>query len=575
LTRPLFLILAKGLKESKMTSLRAFLLSTVLATGMIGPAHADLSARVVDGLTANGGWVRANAELIAQRLEPGFKLHDSIGGLEDRINALRRLSDKPDAQRLALRHPGYLDALLVDPDGFSDVIGGLALDRAGEEALLSGLSRRPTTAGLQGSLALLRLYGQDLARLAPEPGFLDLFEVLSFIADEPASPELRDWLGRRIHELRPERIGQLTHLLVLHYLPLRDLANSEQLELGWQALASAQSANPELYDVLIQHRGVWGALQTPGFVTAMKVQVRYDQDQARAVLAFLLGTDLALFETSETFNWPKPLDEGYNEAALDIIAVNDPLAMAAMLRFRANPEFWDFAKDRQRRLRIGCLVEKGRNDPDSLRTYFAYETAAVEKTCKPEHSLLVRNIPLFSIYVVAENYRAGVPLGWGNALLVTVDVASIIPIGRVVGYASKVAVKGLPTVVKGARLATNETASQAVLAVVQSSIRAEVSNRAREGMGSGLGLAFGIKAVAVLLHMSANPKLSSAVMAALREYGQNIATEEALTSAISTEFFRCAALSAQRIGVEEICKGLMPAMTAEAEKTSRQEEPTP
>ncbi|MTH60043.1 hypothetical protein [Paracoccus litorisediminis] len=546
-----------------MTAFQQLLLSAALVIGMAGPLHADTDvlSGVVNGLTANDGWDRSNAELIAESLQLGFELHDATGTLDFRINQLRRLNGNSEAQRFAVRHPGYLDALFVDPREFVDAFAVLTMDRSGEEALLSGLTRRPTTEGLKGSLALLRHYGPDLARLSSAPGFPDLFEALSWVADEPISYELKGWLGQRLQEIHGHDIGPLTQLLTQHYLPLR-ARNAVGLEAGWKVLMAAQSTNPALYDTLILHRGIWGWLQTPGFVRSVNVQVKADRNQAHAVLIFLLGHEQALLESSTTLNWPKPLPDN-RAAALDIIAQNDPSAMAAMFHFRNDHLFWKLASDKDRRDRIACLMRKSGNDYEMLRTYFQQGTEAIRKQCERPASFLVRNIPLFQLYELIDKYRAGVPLGWSDAGAASADVGSFIlsGLGR---YVANGVVKGARIAAAGRHGTALQTPAVVLQTVIQSSIRTETKNLATSNMWSGLGRSLTVNTRTVVQRMAKDKTLRATARLTLSEYGQNIAAEEAMAAVVSTEYFRCASLSAAQMQVDEICLTLLPVIQSEA-----------
>lgn len=559
----------------KLSQIAALVLGLLSISSL---AHADdaLRARVAHGLAQNDGWDPVYAEMIADSLEISFELHDAVGTLDDRIRELRRLNGSADAQRLAVLHPGYLDAFLIAPDEYVSALNALGSDQMGEEQLLAALLRRPSNEGIKDSVSLFKRYGPDLVRLAPEPGFLDLFEALSWVADEPGPPELYGWLGRRLREMRPEDITMMTELFLTHRGSLRNDSYSAILEDSWMVLRRLRGTNPGLADLLLEHRDVWPMLGAPGFVDAMGVQFRLDRAQAQRFLIFLLGARGARYEMSGEMPWSNPLPDDFRATALRIAEDNDGVVVGAMFQWRGEGAFWRFASDEQKRNFIPCLVQKEANDPARLGKYLETPARALAQICRPEPSMLVRVLPGSGAYLAAVKAWNGAPLDTTDILgagLDTFDIALIV----VPGAGS--AVKGLGMfgrLIAPSKGAIVEWVESTTKTIVVSGIRSELtaaaereaSNFALGVLNSGVGRTFGIGAETVLEAMQRNPQTSRAIRYLLGDKVDELAVGHALEYAVSTEIFRCFRLPEVQREDDQICQSLLPAIfTAAPEGT--------
>jgi hypothetical protein len=548
----------------------ASLFSLVLAA--TNGVHADtrLQERVASGLAENDGWELINAELIAERLELSFALHDATGTLDNRIRTLRSLSGNTEAQDLAVAHPGYLDAILIAPDTYPTAIRRLGLDNYDEAALLAAILRRPTAEGLRDSANLIDHFGEDLTKFAPDPAFPDLFEVLSWIADD-APPGLLGWLDKCLHEASPDDIVMLTEVFFTHRVPLRDPENAMQLEEAWRVLKNVRRTDPALFKFLLSHRGIWQAVATPDFRRSIEQQMHRGQAHALRVLVHLLGKNGALYEMSESLNWPDPLPHNQLETALRILQDDDDRMMAAMFHYREDPTFWNFAGDGSKRALLPCLIEKAKDDLDQLETRFSMRQSALEYICKSEVSGLVKAIPFYSIFDISQKMIAGVPVGWGDAADLGLDVGTtMVPIGKL-GIAGRL-VPGLrlggaaaKTVGQtSARIGIAENGvivKQGFDATVANTIRMEAARVAKLGARTGLGRAFGVGHQAVSKAMAANPRLSEAAKKLGNDYSENVIGDFAM-DALSTEFLRCASQPPSPTQPDMICQDVERAVVA-------------
>lgn len=563
----------KCYRQIKPSVLIALLLGLTILFVTHASADNTLRNRVISGLSIDGGWDRDNAELIAERLETSFALHDSVGNLESRIKNVRLLAGNLPAQNLAVQHPGYLDAFLSDPDGYAQAMASISGDGLRKEGALTALLRRPTAEGLKDSLVLLRLYGENLAGLSSQPGFLDFFEALSWVADD-APPALADWLKRRLDEIRPQDIGQMTELFLMHRFPLRDRHNAQLLEDAWQVLNRTRRLNPELTNLLLEHRNVWSMLLEPDFVSAMDVQVRHDQDQARDVLVFLLGRQGALYGTLDGFkNWSAPLPEANRRAALKIISDNDASTIYVMFYWRDSPEFWSFIANRERLTFVPCLLRKGAGNPANLGPWWGYKTSALANICDSDPSIFVRSIPFYAVYDVGNKMIDGVPLDWGDAANLGLESLSIVTVAKAGGILGRLSARtalatvevGNPdasTLGKAGRRATADSTAATVRNVVADQIRLDKSRINHMEPRRGVGRALGVDGVDLVASLAKKPGAQPA-MALVMEYGMNASGSIVVEHTISTEFFRCAALPTTQTE-DAICNMLSSALGREA-----------
>ena len=553
------------------TFLRVLFTILTTASWFAQTAVADeaLRERVASGLSEQGGWHRTRAELIALKLETSFALHDAVGRLDSRLKNLRLLAGNIPAQDLAVRHPGYLDAFLLDPDGYLKAVRRVNGDRIREESVLTALLRRPTKEGLKDAQFLLQSYGEDIARLASAPGFLDFFEALSWVGDD-APLELKQWLGRRLKEVRPRDLESMTSLFVLHRIPLRDRRNLSDLEDGWNALQRSRNSNPALANLLLEHRNIWRILQAPNFVDAMEVQVQHDMDRAKAVLIFVLGQAGALYVVPDLPNWSDALPAEHLPVAFELIADNDEAMMAAMFYWRDDPAFWSFIADRNKRAHLTCLLRKSDLDPGGLSMWWSWEESALANICRSEPSFLVRSIPLYSVYQVSNKLIDGVPLGWGDAADIGLESMSVLAVAKAAGLFGRSGFKAIQlaqeagspvasTVVTSSRRATTDTTTAMVRKIIADRISADARQQASSSPVRGFSRALGVSTSTVVRSISAKPDAHPAMVLAM-EHGMNASGELAVEHALSTEFFRCATLAVQ--GSEDpICTSLSEVLT--------------
>lgn len=545
------------------------------ATSQQGRGDEALRTRVTDGLVENGGWNPVYAELIAEKLEASFGFHDTVGTLDDRIRDIRRLNSKTGAQLLAVQHPGYLDAFLLFPDDYVAALRALGSDQVGEEQVLAALLRRPTGEGLKDSVFLLRRYGLDLARLAPEPGFLDLFEALSWVADDPVPPELLDWLGLRLHEMRREDMEAMTELFLTHRRPLRDGKYSRSLEMSWKTLRHIRRSNPSLADLLLEHLDVWSVLNVPGFVAAMDAQMQKNEVQAQQVLVFLLGWQGSRYAMSGDMPWTDPLPDENRTTALDILEVNDSAIVSAMFQWRDDPRFWVFAADLQKRKFIPCLVMKEGNDLAKLGEYLDLEAQALSQVCRPGPSIWVRIIPGSGAYLAAVKMWSGAPLQTSDYIDAGFDTVSLVMIAvpgsgqaaKGLGLVGRLMAPGRGVVASGvegmARAAAVTSIRSGLLAVAER----ESANITRGILNKGIGRAFGVSAKSVLEAARRNSQTAQAIQYAFEEKIDEVSMVELFEYAVSTEFFRCFGLPEQLRQNDLICQSLLPAIVVATEES--------
>jgi hypothetical protein len=537
-----------------------------LGCAAVADADTELQNRVTAALSQDDGWDETGAALIAENLELSFALHDSIGALDKRTNALRRLNGMLDAQRLAVSHPGYLDAFLLEPELYTTAIQRLGLDHIGEEQLLAAILVRPTAEGLRDSARLIDHFGADLARLSAEPAFADFFEALSWVADD-GPPDLTDWLGNRLREMSPDDIAMMTELFVTHLVQLRDRENALYLESTWAVLDQVRRTNPALFNLLLSHRDIWHAI-SPDLVEAMQIQLGRDVIYARNALVLLLGAEGALFEMSESLRWDGPLEGERLKTAITIFKENNDAAMAVMFQFRDNPRFWDFAGDEDTRALLPCLVAKAKQKLPAIEEKFQADPDAVKYECRREANAFIRALPLYSLFKLAEKYIAGAPITAGDIGSAGFDVVTaLMPLGKAVGIGGRIGLGARlarPPTGSGqtVKLAQGLTKSGAVLesgfgTTVTRLIEAEAKRVASAGMQTGVGNAFRMGHETLKKAMATHPNVSAATKELIEEYAIGAPIELAADT-LSTEFLRCTSQPVTQMEEDQLCKDLVP-----------------
>ena len=543
-----------------------------MALSLIAPVHADadLQQRVATALSQDGGWDQSGAELIAEELELSFALHESTGTLDQRIRALRRLNGMVDAQMLAVGQPGYLDAFLLEPELFTSAFQRLGLDSIGEEQLLAALLVRPTAEGLHDSAKLLNRFGTDLARLAPEPGFADFFEALSWVADD-APPDLMNWLGSRLQELQPDDLVMMTELLVTHRLPLQDFQNAAHLEGAWNVLHQVRQTDPALFNLLLSHRDIWSTATTPDLVRAIQTQQKRDAKHARNVLVLLLGSNGAFYEVSESLQWDQPLSGDNLKTAISILIADEDATMAAMFQFRDNAAFWKFAGDQETRALLPCLVKKAtdaKQNLSAIEAEFQVKPSALAFKCKPEDSAWVRMAPFYSIYKIRQKYVAGAPIDLGDVGGAGFDLATtLIPVGKALGIGGRAGLglrlSRIPTTANKATKVTTLTAKASGTlttgfgTTVAEVLEAEAKRVMTAGLTSGTGQALRMGHEALTKTMAANPRMSTLTRELIEDYSVSVGFE-LTANTLSTEFLRCSSQPVRQMEEDRLCQDIVP-----------------
>lgn len=533
-------------------------------------ADADLQARVAVALAQDDGWDQTGAELIAEELELSFALHESTGTLDQRISALRRLNGMLDAQRLAVAHPGYLDAVLLEPELFSTALQRLGLDMTGEEQILAAILVRPTGEGLRDSARLIDHFGADLARVASEPGFADLFEALSWVADD-APPDLTNWLGRRLHEMSREDLAMMTELFLTHRVQLRDREHAPYLDNAWTVLNQVRRSNPALFNLLLSHREIWRAI-SPDLVEALRIQLKRDTKHAQNALVFLLGSDGALFEMSESLIWGHPLTDDSLETAITIFKADKDEAMAAMFQFRDNPRFWHFVGDENNRRLLPCLVKKSESGLSALEKIFESGSDPVADDCRDEANVFVQTIPLYSVYSLVKKFRAGAPIEAADLGGLGVDVATtLLPVGKALGIGGRLGLRlRLFHAPARAGEAINTTKGAAKTGMVlrsgfgttvASALEAEATRVVNAGMQTGADNALRMGHEALTKAMATNPRMSAVTRNLITEYAEGAPIDLAI-SALSTEFLRCTSQPVRQMEEDRLCQDVVPMVIA-------------
>lgn len=418
--------------------IRRFAVAILVALVFGAEVAASTQDLIADRLS-KAGWDGGAIDAVISLHSKEFDLDAQAGWLEPRLERLARLGRYPEALRMVVRYPEYLDLFVnaAEPGALARVIREIALDRQETERLLNLFIGWPTRTEIGYLQNVLDRHRETVGRFVGTPDLHDVAQVLVLLEAAGAPRAWQDWVATELRSQdSSDRLDEFLVVVELHGGAIARLMEEQpgfenDFPRLWRLFRDLlesrenEEARIQMLAGLLSHRDLWRTLALPHGYQALSNAT----DWAPVLLLILWGTEgwtQPLEAVGPMLEFREPMTPERQSWLLRELASDDE-TRRSLAQFGANlrdPEaFWVFALDPSRSEYLDCALmfaqQKSRWDGTSdvpedffirLREYSLLNADALRRMCSDPPSILVRALPGYATVKLVRDLWTGVPI---------------------------------------------------------------------------------------------------------------------------------------------------------------------